>query len=42
MVTQITLGIKISVHTSFEGTYIKNGKLHGAGWQGIDGHHAGK
>lgn len=28
MVTQITLGIKISVHTSFEGTYIKNGKLH--------------
>ena len=28
MVTQITQGIKISVLTSFEGTYFKNYKLH--------------
>ena len=28
MVTQITGGIKISVKTSFEGTYFKNYKLH--------------
>jgi ApaG protein len=28
MVTQITRGIKISVSTSFEGTYFKNYKLH--------------
>jgi ApaG protein len=28
MVTQITRGIKISVLTSFEGTYFKNHKLH--------------
>jgi ApaG protein len=28
MVTQITRGIKISVLTSFEGTYFKNYKLH--------------
>ena len=28
MVTQITQGIKISVLTSFEGTYFKNSKLH--------------
>ena len=28
MVTQITRGIKISVKTSFEGTYFKNYKLH--------------
>ncbi len=28
MVSQITQGIKISVLTSFEGTYIKNYKLH--------------
>ena len=28
MVTQITQGIKISVLTSFEGTYFKNNKLH--------------
>ncbi|MFY7665184.1 MULTISPECIES: Co2+/Mg2+ efflux protein ApaG [Flavobacterium] len=28
MVTQITQGIKISVRTSFEGTYYKNGRLH--------------
>ena len=28
MVTQITRGIKISVHTSFEGTYFKNYKIH--------------
>ncbi len=28
MVTQITRGIKISVNTSFEGTYFKNYKLH--------------
>lgn len=28
MVTQITQGIKISVHTSFEGTYYKNSTLH--------------
>ncbi|MEY2701822.1 MAG: Protein ApaG, partial [Bacteroidota bacterium] len=28
MVTQITSGIKISVTTSFEGTYFKNYKLH--------------
>lgn len=28
MVTQITNGIKISVLTSFEGTYFKNYKLH--------------
>ena len=28
MVTQITQGVKISVHTSFEGTYFKNSKLH--------------
>ncbi|WP_298155396.1 Co2+/Mg2+ efflux protein ApaG [Flavobacterium sp.] len=28
MVTQITRGIKISVHTSFEGTYFKNHKIH--------------
>ncbi|MFZ4105897.1 Co2+/Mg2+ efflux protein ApaG [Flavobacterium sp.] len=28
MVTQITRGIKISVKTSFEGTYFKNYKIH--------------
>jgi len=28
MVSQITRGIKISVHTSFEGTYFKNYKIH--------------
>jgi ApaG protein len=28
MVTQITRGIKISVFTSFEGTYFKNYKMH--------------
>jgi ApaG protein len=28
MVTQITRGIKISVLTSFEGTYFKNHKIH--------------
>ena len=28
MVTQITQGIKISVNTSFEGTYFKNHKIH--------------
>ncbi|MFY8098287.1 MAG: Co2+/Mg2+ efflux protein ApaG [Flavobacterium sp.] len=28
MVTQITSGIKISVSTSFEGTYFKNYKIH--------------
>ena len=28
MVTQITRGIKMSVKTSFEGTYFKNYKLH--------------
>lgn len=28
MVTQITNGIKISVNTSFEGTYFKNYRLH--------------
>ena len=28
MVTQITRGIKISVNTSFEGTYFKNHKIH--------------
>lgn len=28
MVTQITKGIKISVSTSFEGTYFKNYKIH--------------
>jgi ApaG protein len=28
MVTQITKGIKISVKTSFEGTYFKNYKIH--------------
>ena len=28
MVTQITRGIKISVKTSFEGTYFKNHKIH--------------
>jgi ApaG protein len=28
MVTQITRGIKISVKTSFEGTYFKNHKMH--------------
>jgi ApaG protein len=28
MVTQITKGIKISVHTSFEGSYFKNYKIH--------------
>ncbi len=28
MVTQITQGIKISVNTSFEGTYFKNQKIH--------------
>lgn len=28
MVTQITKGIKVSVKTSFEGTYFKNHKLH--------------
>ena len=28
MVTQITRGIKISVLTSFEGTYFKNYKIH--------------
>jgi ApaG protein len=28
MVTQITRGIKISVLTSFEGTYLKNYKIH--------------
>lgn len=28
MVTQITRGIKISVNTSFEGTYFKNHKMH--------------
>jgi len=28
MVTQITKGIKISVLTSFEGTYFKNYKIH--------------
>ena len=28
MVTQITRGIKISVNTSFEGTYFKNQKIH--------------
>ncbi len=28
MVTQITRGIKISVNTSFEGTYFKNYKIH--------------
>ena len=28
MVSQVTRGIKISVHTSFEGTYFKNYKLH--------------
>lgn len=28
MVTQITRGIKISVTTSFEGTYFKNHKIH--------------
>ena len=28
MVTQITRGIKISVMTSFEGTYFKNYKIH--------------
>ena len=28
MVTQITKGIKISVMTSFEGTYFKNYKIH--------------
>jgi ApaG protein len=28
MVTQITQGIKISVTTSFEGTYFKNYKIH--------------
>jgi len=28
MTTQITKGIKISVHTSFEGTFFKNYKTH--------------
>lgn len=28
MVSQITRGIKISVNTSFEGTYFKNHKIH--------------
>lgn len=28
MITQVTKGIKISVATSFEGTYFKNYKLH--------------
>ena len=28
MVTQITKGIKVSVESSFEGTYYKEGKLH--------------
>ncbi|MEY2922304.1 MAG: hypothetical protein RL108_926, partial [Bacteroidota bacterium] len=28
MVTQITRGIKISVLTSFEGTYFKNYRIH--------------
>lgn len=28
MVSQITQGIKISVNTSFEGTYFKNHKIH--------------
>lgn len=28
MVSQITRGIKISVHTSFEGTYFKNCRIH--------------
>jgi ApaG protein len=28
MVSQITRGIKITVHTSFEGTYFKNYKIH--------------
>jgi ApaG protein len=28
MVTQITRGIKISVQTTFEGTYFKNDKMH--------------
>jgi ApaG protein len=28
MVSQITRGIKISVHTVFEGTYFKNHKIH--------------
>ena len=28
MVTRITRGIKISVNTSFEGTYFKNHKIH--------------
>ena len=28
MVSQITRGIKISVSTSFEGTYFKNYKIH--------------
>lgn len=28
MVSQITRGIKISVKTNFEGTYLKNSKLH--------------
>lgn len=28
MVTQITKGIKITVNTSFEGTYFKNYKIH--------------
>ena len=28
MITQVTKGIKISVMTSFEGTYFKNYKLH--------------
>lgn len=28
MVTQITKGIKISVHTTFEGTFFKNHRVH--------------
>ena len=28
MITQVTKGIKISVQTSFEGTYFKNYKIH--------------
>ena len=30
MVTQITRGIKVSIKTSFEGTYYKESKLHNA------------
>jgi len=28
MITQVTKGIKVSVHTTFEGTFFKNYKMH--------------